>query len=51
MVWSETEEGRGPVLIFTPDCGNVFSRNSPALLWSKEKEVQVIEGSALVVLV
>ena len=49
-MWSETEEGWGAILIFTPEHGNVFQA-SPDLLWSGDKEAQVIEGSALVVLV
>ena len=40
----------GAILIFTPNHGNV-SQHPPDLLWGKDKEAQVIEGSALVVLV
>ena len=50
-MWSETEEIWGAILIFTPDCENVFQVSSrPPVKWT-DKEAQVIEGSALVVLV
>ena len=51
--FSDVVRNRGrlaAILIFTTDCGNV-SKCPPDLLWGEDKEVQVIEGSTLVVLV
>ena len=49
-MWSETEEALGPFLSLLMTMG-MFSKHPPDLLWSEDKEAQVIEGSALVVLV
>ena len=44
---SEREETSGVILIFTPNCGNMFFKHLLDHLWSGDKEGQAIEVSVL----